>query len=184
MKVEEFYEYCCRMSALVASENDLSFKNDIDSLLQKQLAVGVASMFEVELCARVKDFVRVSSSENSELLSLVSKKAIERQYHSWFNWDGVNANSFFSLFGPGFKQYMSERVRQDEGLEASIRAFLELGKDRNTIVHDDFLNCSYGKTADEVFKQYEKALKFIQLFPDVLFEFASDGRKGAAGKRV
>ena len=60
-------------------------------------------------------------------------------YHTWFKWDDTNANQFFGLFGSEFKLAMNNRVKESEELRTSIRAFLEIGNERNRLVHQDYV---------------------------------------------
>ena len=61
-----------------------------------------------------------------------------------------NANSFFRAFGNNFQSFMAERVRSTAELEESIRAFLEIGKLRNQLVHENFADFQLDKTVNEI----------------------------------
>ena len=76
---------------------------------------------------------------NSNVLvgEIVRNKAVSRQYHTWFQWNARNANSFYGLFGSDFRKFMKRKVR-DDNLGDSVRAFLELGNERNRLVHQDY----------------------------------------------
>jgi RiboL-PSP-HEPN len=98
----------------------------------------------------------------------VRNKAVARQYHTWFNWCDNNANQFFGLFGAEFKAQMSELVKGSEEMQRSVRAFLELGNERNRLVHQDFATFSMEKTLDEIYRLYQSALMFVDALPTEL----------------
>ena len=60
--------------------------------------------------------------------ALVRNKAVSRQYHTWFEWRGSNANSFFGLFGSDFRDFMKARIRRDGDLDDSVARFSSSGE--------------------------------------------------------
>lgn len=71
-----------------------------------------------------------------------------RQYHTWFDWDKTNANQLFALFGQEFKAKIMPHVAESEPLKNSIGAFLEIGNERNKLVHQDYAIFALGKTLE------------------------------------
>ena len=98
---------------------------------------------------------------------LVKNKAINnRLYFTFFDWNkGTNANQFFAIFGDAFKKRMIQEVTDNNQLQLSIKAFLEVGRDRNRLVHQNFASFVLEKTAAEIFELYERALYFVDLIP-------------------
>lgn len=96
------------------------------------------------------------------MVAFVKNKAVSRQYHTWFKWDDSNANQFFGLFGSEFKQMMTDRVKASDELRISIRAFLEVGNERNKLVHQDYASFALEKTLDEIYSLYRQALNFVE----------------------
>lgn len=131
---------------------------------RKALVLAAASYFEFRVSKCVMDFVYEYANGNVMVVSFVKNKAIARQYHTWFNWSDSNANQFFGLFGSPFKQMMGERIRASNDLRASIRAFLEIGNERNKLVHQDFASFSLEKTLEEIYTLYQQALLFVDGF--------------------
>ncbi len=109
---------------------------------------------------------------NDELIiSIIKTKAIKRQYHTYFDWEkSTNANSFFSLFGEDFKNKMAKQVKETPKLETAIRAFLQLGQERNKLVHQNFAEIVLDKTADEIYKLYQTALLFVDIIKSELIK--------------
>ena len=152
----------------------------VEENFPKALLLAVASHFEKRLTEIVKDFIKEVTTDDHPIVSLVEAKAIERQYHTWFAWRERNANLFFRLFGAGFKQYAQGQVNQEDGLQDSIRAFLEIGNERNQLVHEDFANFQMNKTSEDVYELYQSATLFVEWFPRAIREFSSaDGEPAA-----
>ena len=51
-------------------------------------------------------------------------KAVERQYATYFDWNGKTANTFFKLFGEPLGVSMKENIKKDPELKAGCDAFL------------------------------------------------------------
>ena len=136
--------------------------------------IAAASHFERAMTDAVVNFVGQITAENHPIKWLVQNKAVSRQYHTWFAWNNRNANQFFSLFGEPFRNHIEERVNSDPKLKESIHAFLEIGRERNRLVHGDFGNFSLEKTSEEIYKRYSDAKIFVEWFPDVLNRFTKE----------
>lgn len=51
-----------------------------------------------------------------------------------------------------------------------VQAFLEIGRERNRIVHQDYGAISLEKTAEEIYALYQKAEQFVEQLPRLLSE--------------
>ena len=140
---------------------EISLQLTAEETFRKALLLAAASYFEREVQDRVMSLVRKHSG-SEVVVEFVRNKAIERQFHTYFQWAGHNANSFFGLFGEGYKSHMIERVKSDQSYGQAIRAFLELGNERNRLVHQDFGTFTLEKTSKEIFDLYETASRFVQ----------------------
>lgn len=141
---------------------------------RKALLLAVASYFEHRASEHVLGFVYEFSEKSPLIGQLVKNKAVSRQYHTWFDWKENNANQFFGLFGSDFKKAMVENVKQSDELKASIQAFMEIGRMRNCLVHQDYATFSMDKTLDEIYDLYKCALSFVESLPTI-FRKASTG---------
>jgi hypothetical protein len=148
--------------------NAVSFRNTLNENFRKTLLLSAASYFEYRITSDVLAFCEEVAQGNSLVPSLVKNKAITRQYHTWFNWDANNANSFFKLFGDNFISHMSSIVSADSNMGKSIANFIEIGRERNRLVHQDFASFSMEKTAEEIFTSYASALMFVDFIPRAL----------------
>ena len=139
---------------------ELSLRNSAEETFRKALLLAAASYFEREIQDHIMMLVRKHSS-GDEIVEFVRNKAVERQFHTYFQWDGRNANKFFAMFGEGYKSYMTGRARDSQSYGHSIQAFLELGSERNRLVHQDFGNFPLEKTSKEIFDLYREARVFV-----------------------
>lgn len=146
---------------MLSASNEVSLQIMLDSNLRKTLLLSAASYFEYTLCREVANFTQEVTGGNGLIQSLVKTKAIARQYHSWFDWDKPNANKFFAMFGQDFKEHMAARLTEDEALVEGVKAFMELGRERNLLVHSDYASYLINKTPEEIYSLYQKASTFV-----------------------
>lgn len=153
---------------LLDHHSEPSLRVVADDCFRKALLLTAASHFEMRIVNTVLHWVAVTSENNERLVELVRRKALSRQYHALFDWDTNNANRFFAWFGDTFKNAVDARIKADPELQEGIRAFLEIGRERNRMVHQDFGSFSLEKTADEIFRLYEKARRFADSLSELL----------------
>lgn len=58
---------------------------------------------------------------------------------------------------------MEDIIRKDEELRLAVAALMELGRDRNRLIHEDFAAVALEKTAEEIYQQYKSAQCFVAL---------------------
>ena len=150
---------------------EISWRSVADENFRKVLLIAAASHFERSMTDAVVNFVEQVTTEDHPIKWLVQNKAVSRQYHTWFAWDRKNVNQFLGLFGDSFKNHISEKVRTNNDLELSIQAFLEIGRERNRLVHGDFGSFSLEKTSEEIYALYSEAKRFVEWFPDQLSNY-------------
>ncbi len=182
-RIEELWQDHRELVEYLRSANQLQLSVRAEESFSKTLVIAVASYFEVCLCQVIVGLYS-SLSDGSELLvQFVINQGISRRFSQMFDWGGSsrpgrNANRFYSLFGPEFADYMKVKVRDDRRLEESIRAFLEIGNLRNQMVHENYANFQLGKNVEEIYKLYEEAGYFLNVFPVAVREFI-DSASGA-----
>lgn len=150
---------------ILNKSSEISLATTLDDVARKTLIVSCASYFEASLTKCVLDFCIHSAGHNKLIPSLIESKAIKRQYHTWFSWESNNANTFFAMFGVDFKSHMASRIKKDPDLELQISAFMELGRERNKLVHGDYSSYIVEKTSEEIFEMYELATAFVAGVP-------------------
>ena len=171
--VDRLYGEFSALLAVLDKRGDLSLRNAAEETFQKTLILASASYLERCLTKSVEEFVARVTAEDHVVRWFVQKKAIDRQYHTWFDWKTRNANQFFNLFGGPFSEHARALVREDEELSTSIAAFMEIGRERNRLVHQDFASLGLEKTSTEVYDLYGAAAQFVAWVPSRLEEFES-----------
>jgi hypothetical protein len=144
--------------------DEISFSNTADENFRKALLMAAASYFEYRVKSALESFAKKGSKGDQRLVEFIKNKAITRQYHTYFDWESSNANSFFGLFGVVFRDFMKGEVEKNGDLDKAIKAFLEIGRDRNRLVHQDFGTFSIEKTAEEIYGLYKAAKIFVDTF--------------------
>ena len=76
------------------------------------------------------------------------------------------------LFGEDFNSHMKALVDSNESMSSSIQAFIEIGRDRNRLIHQDFASFPFEKTSREIYDMYRSAAEFVEWFPGALRRFS------------
>ena len=169
--VEEIHKNVSDLLEFLRSQMRHEFHQLVDENFRKLLLIAAASYFEKRLSEAVIELAEKVTSEEHVVVYLIRRVAIERQYHTWFDWKVQNANRFFSIFGDNFKTFAQGMVSENETINKSISDFMEIGRERNRIVHEDFSSFFMEKTFDEINDLYLSAKIFVDWFPRVMEEF-------------
>ena len=169
--VDRLYSEHEKVVALLDDRREVSRRISTEATLRKVLVLSAASYFESCITRAVLDFVGKVSGESRCVMALVEAKAVKRQYYTYFQWEGTNANSFFALFGTEFKIRMRQKVQTDEGLDDGIKALLAIGLERNKMVHSDFGSYQLDKTTEEIMGLYHRATAFVEQVPYLLSKY-------------
>ena len=159
--VDRIYQDNLDLLMFLEEKNEPSFMIQFNTVFTKTLLLSAASYFEHEICRMVQAFIAHKAQNDEYVMAIVKQRIIKRQYHSYFQWKENNANSFFSLFGSTFKEKRLQDLKNNPELQPAIKSFMELGRERNKLVHQNFADCTIEKTADEVYKLYQQAAVFI-----------------------
>lgn len=161
--IDQQYESGNSLVDYLKSQQQLTFFNEAENNFRKTILLSSASFFEKEISETVIEFAKSHTDNNELVISIIKQKAVSRQYHTYFDWDkATNANKFFSLFGEDFKNKMIKKVKDDPKLDNSIKSFLEIGQERNKMVHQNFAEIVIDKTAEEIYKLYQDSIYFIE----------------------
>ncbi len=154
--------------AFLADKAQISFIANVDALYTKGLLLAAASHFENAVCATIRSFAAEYDCQAGLVTSFIEKQALSRRFHTLFSWERSNANTFFALFGPSFSEQMQSRLNGDSKLKSAIEAFMEIGRERNRMVHGDFGSFTLNKTATEIFDLFSSALYFVEALSEEL----------------
>lgn len=166
-KIKSLYAEYVDLIEFCKSSDQVSFEMYINNTYKKSLLLSAASYFEVIITKTIHDFIDGKSRKNPEIVAFVDNKAMKRQYHTFFNWDGNNANRFFGLFGEAFKRRAREEIQTKELGEAEA-AFMAIGRERNRLVHQNYIEVQINDTFEEIWNKYEKACDFVELIAQLL----------------
>lgn len=158
--VDEFYANYKQLLELLESGNEASLRVWVNDKFRRTLVLVSANYFESEIKGILVNLVQTKAG--SPLVMAFLKKSMERRYHEYFDWDVDNANRFYSMFGEDFKKQSVEEVRADRTLAEGVKAFMEIGRTRNDLVHKQLLGIPLEKTADEFYELHKKARVFVE----------------------
>jgi hypothetical protein len=168
--VDRLYSEFQQLVAHLNKAVEPSLCSTAEDNFSKSLLLAAASYFEDRLSADLLSFVDEASNKNDLVREFVRTQAISRKYFSLFVWESGNANKFFSCFGSSFSTFMKAEVKSDENLARAIKAFIEIGLERNRLVHQNFGTFTLEKTAEEIFALYKTAVGFLDVIPNKLRE--------------
>ena len=151
------------------NKNNVEFHpNGKDSVYKKVLVLSAASYFESKISELISKYATKASGSDKRIVNLIESKVIERQYHTLFDWKANNTNTFWKLFGESTKDSVRQHIDGDEDMKVAERSFIDLGRQRNLLVHENFAEFDVNITVEEIYNKYRKACKFISLIETVL----------------
>ena len=158
--VESLFRDTKELECFLISNNELSLRVLVDSNFRKSILLASASYFERQVTDLISEYAQ-SCTNDEKIIFFIKNKVLSRQYHTLFNWNDKNCNSFLGLFGDEFKKQFGAKVFKDDQLDKAIKDFLEIGRERNRLVHQNFGSYSLEKTADEIHELHLSAKIFL-----------------------
>ena len=168
--IHEAYNTQRRIIDLLSAHNEPSLAAEHAAIASKMLLLASASYFEHQIGSLIGEFTARVSRLDKRLISLIKSRVIERQYHSYFQWNANNINSFLAMFGPDFKAECGAEIEASDDVAAAVKAFIEIGRIRNGIVHSNLLAAALDITVDEVIIKHDAAMGVITLLRRKLAE--------------
>ncbi len=181
-RIDELWNDHNDLAGYLQSNNQLGLHSRVHDSFRKTLIIATASYFEVQLTETIVGLYGSADHGAGVLAEFVRRQAIDRRFAQLFQWGGPNANSFYSLFGRDFADHMKQRVRSDQCLDDSVKAFLEIGNLRNQLVHENYADFRLEKTVDEIYELYRTALYFLRVFPDAIRQWIEAGNASGEGE--
>ncbi|MFC5084357.1 HEPN domain-containing protein [Microvirga arabica] len=129
----------------------------------KVLLLSAASYFEKAVCDVIID-TALEAGTRPPFANFIQRQALERKYHSMFDWKASNINSFFALFGPACKEELMKLSKRD-GLDDAIRDFVYINSERNKLVHGNFAGFSLEATFEEIWGKFSNAKRVVEWLP-------------------
>jgi hypothetical protein len=168
--IEKYYADHSELLDYLTISHQTSLQLVAQESFRRSLVLSIGSYFESNIKKLIEEFVKIQSANCPELISLVRITAVERQYHTLFDWDDKKINKFLSFFGADFKAKCATEIAANTELTDSARAFMQLGTLRNVIVHQNYLTVRIDKTASEILDDYHKATLIISFLSERLLK--------------
>jgi len=163
--ISKSYNDFLKLKEFLREQGEVDFSINLENDFTKNLLISSASFIEDSLQKVLIQFVE-SNSNKDIIIHFLKNKAISRQYHSYFDWKSKNINNFLGLFGVDFKKKFNQDIKIIENMELNVESFLELGRLRNELVHQNFILYKLEKTSQEIFSLFEESSKFITFFEE------------------
>ena len=161
--IEVLYQEYSELRAFLEETEQISFLNYIDNTYKKSLLLSVASYFETLITEIILGYFKSKSSNDEKAVKFVEKKALDRQYHTLFDWGASNTNRFFAYFGDDTKREAREYIEK-KGLVDEECAFITIGAERNKLVHNNYAQTRLDAyTFEDIYKLYKLGLKFVEV---------------------
>ena len=141
------------------SDKDLGALQFCNEVAAKTLLIAAAGDLERRFCDAMEQKFHETALQG-HLKKFVSKRAINYQFHSLFDWKSNSVNSFLALFGDE-KKVLLKAALSEEPYKQQVVDFLFIGRERNIIVHNGLASVSLDKTKDEIYSIYRNALAFV-----------------------
>ena len=167
-RIEQQYKDSQELYDYLIGEGEVSFATYINNVYKKVLVLSAASFFESAITKQISAYAVNATKLDKRIVTLIESKVLERQYHTLFDWNSNNTNVFWKLFGETTKSKVRELISMDENLKKAERAFIDLGKQRNLLVHENFAEYDVNTTVEEIYDKYKDACIFLKFVETVL----------------
>jgi hypothetical protein len=162
--IASIIEEHAQLSAILSGPEHLSIGQSLNRHFQRVLVVSAASLFEDKVKAAILTAVASAASNDERFVTLVRVKAVERQFHTLFDWekDETGTNKFWAAFGGVLKKDSLEKQKKDPMLSNAAASFIQIGRLRNELVHGNFATQFIESTIDELKVKISAAELFVE----------------------
>lgn len=167
-RIERQYNDSKELFEYLMGKGEVSFATYINNVYKKVLVLSAASYCESAISGLILQFANEVSSKDKRVVKLIESKVIERQYHTLFDWNSKNTNTFWKLFGEDTKTKARNKIDNDEVLKQSEQSFISMGQLRNLLVHENFAEYDVNLTVEEIYSKYRSACTFVSFISTVL----------------
>lgn len=155
---ENYEEDNKALNGILTSNIELvSFYTGYNSLFTKMFAIACSNSFEKKWLDFLPNFL---SGNNPLTKSFIRTQAVDRKFHTMFDWKNKSAGPFYGAFGEGFKKFIANKIKGDSILKSKQDAFLELGQLRNLIVHEGIHNFSLQRDIKSIYELFNESLDY------------------------
>lgn len=160
-RIERQYSDSKELFDYLMSKGEVSFATYINNVYKKVLVLSAASYFESAISSLIIQFANNASNKDKRVVKLIESKVIERQYHTLFDWNSKNTNTFWKLFGEETKAKVRSIIDNDKELKQAEQSFVSMGQLRNLLVHENFAEYDVNSTVEEIYSKYQSACAFV-----------------------
>ncbi|MGR3976853.1 hypothetical protein FW754_04070 [Acinetobacter sp. 1207_04] len=144
-------------SILINHAELTSFYSGYNNLYTKSFLVACSNSFEKKWLDFLPNFL---SGDNPLTKNFIRTQAVDRKFHTMFDWKNNSAGPFYGAFGEDFKKFIAGKIKADKYLKSKQDAFLELGKLRNLIVHEGIHNFNLQRDIKSVYELFNNSLDY------------------------
>lgn len=176
--VESEYLKAKEVYSLLIEIKQISLAQQVADGYAKSFLLAAASKFESEIKKLVLDWIKNRTGNCPNVEAFIQISILDRGYAKLFSWNdgGKGVNTFLKLFGDEFCACAKAQIKDDVNVESGACAFIEIGQQRNKLVHNDFSSFNVIFTIDESYKKYQNAIIFISFLRSCLIQ-NDDGDK-------
>lgn len=167
-RIESQYQDSKDIYAFLLANKEISYATYVNDVYKKMLVLSAASYFEKQISALILSYANTVTNIDKRIVNLIEKKVLVRQYHTLFDWEANNTNSFWGLFGAETKLKVRNEITNNDILKEAERNFINIGQSRNLLVHNNFAMYDLNMTLEEIYSQYKSACKFLDFVEKVL----------------
>lgn len=162
-EVDVVYEKGTHLRKFISS-NDPSSLVDYEDIFRKHLIVSAASYFEKEILGILETWCCQVCHNDEMIVTLVRKKALERQYFRYFDWNipaEKAVKNFFKFFGPRFADSAGAELTPPSELSEACKDFCQISHLRDTMVHNNYAAYSIELDSEQIYTKYKSAIRLI-----------------------
>lgn len=145
-----------------------SLYSGYNNLFTKSFVIACSNSFEKKWLDFLPNFL---SGHNPLTKSFIRTQAVDRKFHTMFDWKNKSAGPFYGAFGENFKKFIAKKIKADGTLKSQQDAFLELGQLRNLIVHEGIHTYSLQRDIKSIYELFKDSLKYSVFVYDSICNF-------------
>jgi hypothetical protein len=165
--IKKSYEDILLFQDKLISMNDLSTWTNFEPIFRKNLLLSCASYYEFFVYKNIERIYK-SLSKSKKHLCEFTVNSLNRRYHTLFDWDNKNTNSFLRMFGEEKKNQVRKIIDSSEDILEGEKLFLEIGNKRNILVHTNYCNATVNISLSDIYSHHISIIKFLNfLFSEI-----------------
>ena len=157
--VERLWNNLADLEQHIAKE-DATLLVDTRSTFAKTMILAAGNWLERRTVHVLVDFA-TSASSGQTLVSFVKTGALERRFHTLFDWNSGNVNSFLGKFGKDFRNKVKLAVQENNDVLLASHDFVNLVAERNALAHSSRLADEAQFTASDVRAKFYNAAGWV-----------------------